>query len=135
MDNSYTRSVNEPKPSGQIKHLKVLAINSSPHKEKWPLKFIELLIAAKENKERYHGLGVPIPSIIRASLEESYDEFIRVGLEENPPPIISEVKRGRKKKGFVRNLLERLWEWKKEVLRFIDNPSHLITTKPSEIFV
>jgi FMN-dependent NADH-azoreductase len=32
MDNSNTHSVNEPQPSGQNKHLKVLAINASPHK-------------------------------------------------------------------------------------------------------
>lgn len=90
--------------------------------QKWPHELIKLLLAAKENKERYHGLGVPIPPIIRTSLEETYNELVRIGLEENPPPINNEVKRGRKKKGFVRNLLERLWEWKEEVLRFIDNP-------------
>jgi FMN-dependent NADH-azoreductase len=33
MDNSYTRSVNEPTPFGQDNHLKVLAINAIPHKD------------------------------------------------------------------------------------------------------
>jgi len=32
------------------------------------------------------------------------------------------VKRGRKEKGFVGNLLERLMEWKEVVLRFINDP-------------
>jgi len=53
---------------------------------------------------------------------ESYDELIQIGLDENPPPVVDEVKRGRKKKGFVRNLLERLKEWKESVLRFINDP-------------
>lgn len=34
MDNSNTRSVDKPKPSGKNKHMKVLAINASPHKDK-----------------------------------------------------------------------------------------------------
>lgn len=90
--------------------------------QKWPNELIELLLEAKENKERYHGMGVPIPSIILTSLKESYDELVQIGLTENPLPIAVEIKRGRKKKGFVRNLLERLKEWKESVLRFIDNP-------------
>lgn len=89
--------------------------------QKWPDELIKLLLEAKEHKERFQGGGVPIPPIIRTSLEESYDELIQRGLDENPPPIIEEGKRGRKKKGFARNLLERLKEWKESVLRFIDN--------------
>jgi len=90
--------------------------------QKWPVELIELLVQAKEIKETYHDDGVPIPPVILNSLKGSYDELIQAGLNENPPPIINVVKRGRKKKGFVRNLLERLQNWKEEVLRFIDNP-------------
>jgi len=90
--------------------------------QKWPHELIELLLEAKEHKERFHGNGVPIPPIIRSSLIESYEELVQIGLDENPPPAVDEVKRGRRKKGFVRNLLERLMEWKKGVLRFIDDP-------------
>ena len=90
--------------------------------QKWPAELIELLVQAKKLKETYHDDGVLIPPIIRSSLKESYDELIQVGLNENPPLIIKIVKRGRKKLGFVRNLLERLHNWKEGVLRFIDNP-------------
>jgi transposase len=90
--------------------------------QKWPHELIELLLGAKENKERYQGVGVPIPPIIRNSLIESHDELVQIGLDENPPPVVDVVKRGRKKKGFVRNLLERLMEWKEGVLRFIIDP-------------
>ncbi|KAF5068012.1 Transposase IS66 family protein [anaerobic digester metagenome] len=81
-----------------------------------------MLVQAKEIKETYHDDGVPIPPVILNSLKVSYDELIQAGLNENPPPIIKIVKRGRKKLGFVRNLLERLHNWKEGVLRFIDNP-------------
>ena len=81
-----------------------------------------MLLGAKEHKERFHGDRVPIPPIIRTSLNESYDELVQIGLDENPPPVVDEIKRGRKKRGFVRNLLERLKEWKESVLRFIDAP-------------
>ena len=42
--------------------------------------------------------------------------------ENLPLPVIDEIKRGRKTKRFVRNLLERLKEWKESVMRFIDDP-------------
>ena len=90
--------------------------------QKWPYDLIELLLGAKENKEIFHGVGVPIPPIIRTSLMGSYDELTQIGLDENPPSVVDEVKRGRKKKGFVRNLLERLKEWKESVLKFINDP-------------
>ena len=48
--------------------------------------------------------------------------MVQIGLDENPPPVADEIKRSKKKKGFVRNLLERLKEWKESVLRFIDDP-------------
>ena len=83
---------------------------------------MELLLRAKEHKKRFHGDGVSIPPIIRTSLNESYDELVQIGLDENPLPVVDEIKRGRKKKGFVRNLLERLKVWKISVLRFIDDP-------------
>ncbi|WP_214035762.1 hypothetical protein, partial [Methanospirillum sp.] len=73
-----------------------------------PHELIELLLGAKEHKERFHGDGVPIPPIIRTSLSESYDELVQIGLDENPLPVVDEIKRCRKKKGFVQNLLERL---------------------------
>jgi len=87
----------------------------------WPSKLIELLLQAKSAKEMFHNSGVLIPEIIINSIKLSYDELIQTGLSENPPPIINIRKRGRIKKSFTRNLLERLEFWKKEILRFIDN--------------
>ena len=88
--------------------------------QQWPSRLIELLLQAKEIKEFYHNDGVLIPPVIVNSIKETYNELVQKGLDENPPPIIYGVKRGRKKKGFVRSLLERLNEWNTGVLKFID---------------
>ena len=85
------------------------------------LKLIELLIQAKEIKEEYHSDGIPIPPVMRNCLNSAYDELIQIGLDENPPPIKNVGKKGRTKKTFARNLLERLEAYKDGVLRFIQN--------------
>ncbi len=77
-------------------------------KQQWPGKLIEILIQAKEIKEEYHSNGVPIPPVMMNSLNTSYDELIQIGLDENLPPIQILGKKGRAKKTFTRNLLERL---------------------------
>jgi hypothetical protein len=79
------------------------------------------LIQAKGLKEDYHSDGFPIPPVIRNSLNNAYDELIQVGLYENQPPVKYVGKKGRKKKTFARNLLERLELYKDGVLRFIEN--------------
>ena len=90
-------------------------------KQTWAGKLIKLLIQAKELKEDYHSDGIPIPPVMRNSLKSEYDELIQVGLDENPPPVKTVGKKGRKKKTFSRNLLERLELHKEGVLRFIEN--------------
>lgn len=89
--------------------------------QEWPAKLIELLIQAKEIKEEYHPDGVPIPPVMRNSLNSAYDELIQIGFDENPPPIKPLGRKGRTKKTFARNLLERLELYKDGVLRFIHN--------------
>ena len=90
--------------------------------QEWPINLIELLLQAKELKGTYHADGVPIPPIILNCLKNDYDELIQRGFDQNPPPIIQSGKRGRKKKTFARNLLERLDIWKEGVLHFTDDP-------------
>lgn len=89
--------------------------------QKWPLQLIELLLQGKEFKEMYHHDGLMIPPIIVNSIRDSYEEIILTGLAANPPPIPNFKKRGRTKKSFARNLLERLDTYRDEILRFIDN--------------
>ena len=89
--------------------------------QKWPPILSELLVQAKYLKEMFHLDEIPIPTLMVNSIKSSYDELIQSGLAENPPPIHIAGKRGRKKKRFTRNLLERLVIHKDGVLRFIDH--------------
>ena len=50
-----------------------------------------------------------------------YDEIIGIARKENPPPLQSEIKRGRKKKGKVLALIERLAQLKDSMLLFARN--------------
>lgn len=90
-------------------------------KQKWPKIFSELLIQAKDIKEMFHLDDIPIPAIMMNSIKSSYDDLIRAGFDENPPPVHIPGKRGRKKKSFARNLLERMDFYRDGVLRFIEN--------------
>jgi len=90
--------------------------------QNWPSKLIDLLLEAKTLKEAHHYNGLVIPQNLVDNVKKRYGELIQTGLNENPPPIIRSAKRGRIKKTFTRNLLERLETWKCEVLRFIDDP-------------
>jgi len=62
-----------------------------------------------------------MPPVMRNSLTSAYDELIQIGLDENPPPGKIVGKKGRTKKTFARNLLERLELYKDGVLLFIQN--------------
>lgn len=90
--------------------------------QKWPSEMIDLLVQAKKLKEIYHPDGENIPDNLLNALKRRYHELVQIGLEENPPPLIPSGKRGKTKKTFTRNLLERLNEWEKQVLRFLDDP-------------
>lgn len=51
--------------------------------------------------------------------EQCYEKVVLTGMRANPPPPpTAERRRGRKKKSKARNLLERLWSHREEVLRF-----------------
>ena len=61
-----------------------------------------------------------------------YDEIIRIAREENPPPVSAEVKRGRKKKGKVLSLIERLAGLKDAMLLFARNFAVPFTNNAAE---
>src|SRR5659263_125325 len=61
------------------------------------------------------------PDQIR-NFEEKYDAMIKIGLEENPPPLILQdqaKKRGKKKQSTAKNLLDRFNGYKDDILRFM----------------
>ena len=53
--------------------------------------------------------------------DKRYDELIKQAREENPLPVVAEKKRGRKKKGKILALVERLDNYKAAVCLFIHN--------------
>lgn len=61
------------------------------------------------------------PDQIR-NFEDRYETIIKIGLEENPPPLILQEqpkKRGRKKQSTAKNLLDRFINYKDDILRFM----------------
>jgi transposase len=61
------------------------------------------------------------PDQIR-DFEEKYDTIIKIGLGENPPPLILQdrpIKRGKKKQSTAKNLLDRFIGYKDDILRFM----------------
>ena len=67
--------------------------------------------------------------------DKKYDELIEQARKENPLPKTTEKKRGRKKKGKILALVERLANYKATVcLLSITSMSRLITTRQNVIF-
>jgi transposase len=54
------------------------------------------------------------------SIERWYEHLLRMGMRANPPPAIAQPsRRGRKKRGKAGSLVDRLWENRAHVLRFV----------------
>lgn len=62
-----------------------------------------------------------LPATARNALVARYDALMSVGLAANPPPERDPRQRGRIKQSPVRNLLERLWLGREQVLAFLDD--------------
>lgn len=67
----------------------------------------------------------------RQEIEQTYDNFLELAQEEEPPPIRT-GKRGRYKRTKGRNLLERLQKFKPAVLAFAFNPEVPFTNNQAE---
>jgi transposase len=54
------------------------------------------------------------------SIEWWYEHLVRMGMRANPPPALAQTpRRGRKKRGKAGSLVDRLWENRAHVLRFV----------------
>ncbi len=101
-------------------HLRELTFVYEHHEQQWAKKMIDFLCEVKEN--------VAIRKIYNSSFEQDqikkyerrYKRILREGFKANPPPN-NDVpgKRGRKYKGKVIRLLERLRDFQKETLAFM----------------
>ena len=95
--------------------------------EDWAKELIDLLIEIKMAKDNAiqanQTIQTALASNILKQFDEKYDKIVNKGLKANPfsPPVYLEgqkKKRGRHKKTKQRNLLERLRDYKSDIIRF-----------------
>ena len=91
--------------------------------QKWASAFIDLLTEMKKVKDKAVEAGKETLSYYHYhKFDKRYDELIKQAREENPLPVTTEKKRGRKKKkGKILALVERLDKYKASVCLFIHN--------------
>jgi transposase len=102
-------------------HIRELEYAAEEDKQKWAANLKSLLLEINDavNETVVKALSFDACE----AYEEKYDGIIQVGEKECPLPIVSEKpKRGRTKKSKSRNLLERLREFKSNVLLFMHDP-------------
>jgi len=105
-------------------HLRELIYLVEQDRQDWAAAMIELLLEAKAASETAAEKCLAKDSAELASIHLRYDALIAAGLEQNlPPPRRSEKKkRGRPKQSKAKNLLDRLRDFKSEVLAFLTHP-------------
>lgn len=90
--------------------------------QKWAAAFIDLLLEMKKIKDKAVEAGKESLSYYHYhKFDKRYNELIKQAREENPLPVVTEKKRGRKKKGKILALVERLDNYKASVCLFIHN--------------
>jgi transposase len=87
----------------------------------WSVKFKELLLSMKASKEKAQAKGKDhLSRYCLKKYSKEYDEIVDLAEQECPVPVYDDFhKRGRKKKGKERSLIERLQVLKDEVCLFI----------------
>ena len=90
--------------------------------QKWASAFKDLLLEMKKVKDKAVKKGKASLSYYHYhKFDKRYDELIKQARSENPLPETTEKKRGRKKKGKILALVERLANYKASVCLFIKN--------------
>jgi len=106
-------------------HLRELTYLAEQEKQDWAKPMIALLLEAKNTSESMPENCLPEDSSELASLLLRYDGLIQKGLAQNLP--LSEEKpekkkRGRPKQSKAKNLLDRLRDFKDQILAFLVHP-------------
>ena len=97
-------------------------IDENHPEQKWASAFIDLLLEMKKVKDKAVEKGKDFLSYYHYhKFDKKYDELIGQARKENPLPETTEKKRGRKKKGKILALVERLANYKASVCLFIHN--------------
>lgn len=97
-------------------------IDENHPEQKWASAFIDLLLEMKKVKDKAVEKGKDFLSYYHYhKFDKKYDELIGQARKENPLPETTEKKCGRKKKGKILALVERLANYKASVCLFIHN--------------
>jgi len=105
-------------------HLRELIYLAEQDRQDWAAAMIGLLLEAKEMSEAASENCLAEDSAALASIRLRYDALIANGLAQNlpPPQHLKQKKRGRPKQSKAKNLLDRLRDFKTEVLAFLTHP-------------
>jgi len=101
-------------------HLRELQFVVDQYQQPWAQDMAQLLLDIKDEVETALPDQASLPPERIAHFEQRYDELIAQGLKANPPPADPPPKkRGRKKQSPPKNLLDRLQQYKPQVLAFM----------------
>jgi len=106
-------------------HLRELTYLVEQEKQGWAKSMIALLLEAKKASESMSENCLAEDSVALASIALRYDALIQEGLDQNIPPLEKnpkKKKRGRPKQSKANNLLDRLRDFKENVLAFLTHP-------------
>jgi transposase len=101
-------------------HLRELQFVVDQYKQNWASEMAQLLLDIKDEVDAVTLDQTSLFPQRLAQFEQRYDELIAQGLKANPPPSDPPPrKRGRKKQSPPKNLLDRLQQFKPQVLAFM----------------
>ena len=108
-------------------------VNQCAPNQKWDVKFRDFLLKVKKAKEKLIAEDKnSFDKEALAKIKDEFDKIIKLGEEENPLPEQTEIKRGRKPKGEIRALVDRLKRYKTETLKFAEDFSIPFTNNTAE---
>lgn len=105
-------------------HIRELTFVHEEEDQMWAKKLIDLLCRIKDRTDTVKAKGKKLQGKLIKEYESEYRKILKEGYKGNPLPEQREAnKRGRKKKGKILCLLERLQYYQKETLAFMYNPA------------
>lgn len=106
--------------------LRELTNISENYEQEWSEEMADLLLVIKGCVDEMQQTSDSLTPNMIKNFEVMYDYIIKMGLEENPPPLdcnTNQKKRGRKKQTKPKNLLDRFVDYKDDILRFMNDPN------------